>query len=410
MKLLADLHTHSKFSRFGHGKNTIEEMARRANELGLEELAITDHGYKHFFRTSFEKMLKARQIIDDINKWSKTKILLGIEADIINENGDLDIDDDTLALLDILIVGYHRMIPTNFAGYFGGQKNTSEAIEKATRAYLNAIDKYPVTFISHIDSILTTDLYRIGMACRDKGVYIEINNRHTKWTQSQIDDLIASDCMFVVSSDAHRFEDVGNAENAFELIKKYKIPEESVANVAFADEELTEDDKENRLYKNLYNSLRETNPKLYAEITATMGKQAEKSYSRAGAKGALSKEMEDELEKLAREQGIEDYERQDGNESITNYSQENYFEESSNAGTEKQDFEGEVDLKNDNYFESESMDYPGGLEDVNTENNEVYEEQTEQESVQENVSNKPSFHSHIEINPSKNDAFKQQSN
>ena len=52
MKLLADLHTHSKYSRFGHGKNSIEEMAIAANEMGLVEIGITDHGYKHFFRTT----------------------------------------------------------------------------------------------------------------------------------------------------------------------------------------------------------------------------------------------------------------------------------------------------------------------------------------------------------------------
>ena len=67
MKLLADLHTHSKNSRFGHAKNTIEEMAIAANEMGLVEIAITDHGYSHFFRTSKQKLKQARAIVDDIN-------------------------------------------------------------------------------------------------------------------------------------------------------------------------------------------------------------------------------------------------------------------------------------------------------------------------------------------------------
>lgn len=328
MKLLADLHTHSKFSRFGHGKSTIEEMARRANEIGLEELAITDHGLKHFFRTSKTNLVEARQIIDEINTWSKTRILLGVEADIISENGDLDIDEEVLGIIDILVIGYHKMISTDFAGFFGGQKNTNEAVEKATRAYLNAIDKYPVTFISHIDSILTTDLYRIGMACKNKGIFIEINNRHATWTQSQVDDLIASDCMFVVSSDAHSADDVGNAEKAFELIKKYKIPEENIANVQFDESELTDEDKENRFYQNLYESLKVTNPKLYEEITASMGQKTEKpTIQKSNNKGALSKEMEDALEKIAFEQGINDYERKDGNESIDFSKKESLSEE-----------------------------------------------------------------------------------
>ena len=127
MKLLADLHTHSKNSRFGHGKNSIEEMAIAANEIGLVEIGITDHGYSHFFKTSKQKLKQARKIVDEINSWSKTKVLLGIEADIIKEDGTIDIDNETLSMLDILIVGYHRLIFTDFAGLFGNTKKTEQA-------------------------------------------------------------------------------------------------------------------------------------------------------------------------------------------------------------------------------------------------------------------------------------------
>ena len=60
MKLLADLHTHSTNSRFKHGKSSIEEMAIEANEVGLVEIGVTDHGYQHLFRTSKEKLKEAR--------------------------------------------------------------------------------------------------------------------------------------------------------------------------------------------------------------------------------------------------------------------------------------------------------------------------------------------------------------
>ena len=112
MRLLADYHVHSKFSRFFHAKNTIEELVLSANAMGLQEIAVTDHGYKHWCRTSKANMKKARQIIDEINEWSTTKVLLGIEADIIAEDGTIDVDNETLAMIDILIVGYHRLIKT----------------------------------------------------------------------------------------------------------------------------------------------------------------------------------------------------------------------------------------------------------------------------------------------------------
>ena len=63
MKLLADLHTHSKHSRFFHGKDSIMSMVYKANELGLQELAITDHGFKHLFRTSKDKLYEDRKSV-----------------------------------------------------------------------------------------------------------------------------------------------------------------------------------------------------------------------------------------------------------------------------------------------------------------------------------------------------------
>ena len=296
MKLLADLHTHSKFSRFGHGKSSIEEMALEANEIGLVEIGITDHGYAHFFRTNKDNLKQARKIIDEINQWSKTKVLLGVEADIINEDGTLDIDNETLSLLDILIVSYHRMTSTNFASYFGFTKNTPEAKRKCTNAFVNAIRKYPVTIVAHLDSILTTDLYEIGCVCRERGTMIEINNRHAKWSDKQMEDLIASGCMFVVSSDAHTREKIGRVDKSFDLIKKYEIPSERVANVEFEEEEMSEEDRRFSAYQSVYEQLAKTRRDRENVI---------QTRERTEITGKLSSKMEDELRKIAEEKGLE---------------------------------------------------------------------------------------------------------
>lgn len=295
MRILADFHTHSKNSRWFHGKNTIEEMVIAANELGLEEIAITDHGYNHLFRTDKRKIAEARKTVDEINKWSKTKVLLGIEADIIAEDGTIDVDNETLSYLDILIVGYHRMIKTDFASFWGRQEDSEQAKQKATNAFVNAINKYPVTIVSHLDSILTTDLYEIGRACSEKGVMVEINNRHCDWDEDQINDLLASDCMFVVSSDAHRREDVGNVSHAMNIVKKYQIPSEKVANLEFSHNEMSDDDKEMNVYFSIYKQkLRE--------------KEEEDRVREEKRKTEFSEQLSDEMEKalqdIAREKGL----------------------------------------------------------------------------------------------------------
>ena len=301
MKLFADYHTHSKNSRFMHGKNSIMEMAIAANEMGLSEIAITDHGFKHLFRTSKAKIKKAREEIDEINTWSKTKVLLGIEADIISEDGTIDVDNETLAMLDLLVVGYHKMIKTDFANFFGKAPKTEESKVRCTNAFVNCIKRYPVTMISHLDSILTTDMYRIGCACRDKNVMVEINNRHTNWNREQVDELVASGCLFAVCSDAHRREDVGRAERAFNIIRKYEIPTEYVVNVEFDESEKTEDHKEADYYYSIYRE--KQNEKLGKEIAEEEKKMNEFTET-------LSPEMEKALSEIAKEKGL-DYQRKE---------------------------------------------------------------------------------------------------
>lgn len=301
MKLLADLHTHSKYSRFKHGKNTIEELALEANEIGLVEIGVTDHGYAHFFRTNKQNLKQARKLIDEINTWSKTKVLLGIEADIVSENGDLDIDNETLSMLDILIVGYHKMIFTDFANFFGKTKKSEEAKRKCTNAFINAINKYPVTIVSHLDSVLTTDLYEIGRVCRERGTMVEINNRHVNWNEKQMQDLLDSGCMFVISSDAHSRNQVGRVDKAMEYITKYNIPSERIANVEFMEEEKSEEDRKYSAYRSVYEQI--AKQKKEREEYVEHKRQTEIT-------GNLSKEMEKALKDIAQEKGLHYEERQ----------------------------------------------------------------------------------------------------
>ncbi len=300
MRLISDYHTHSKYSRFFHGKNKILEMAISANSMGLSEIAVTDHGFKHLFRTNKAKLKKAREEINEINSWSKTKVLLGIEADIISEDGKLDVDNETLAMLDVLVIGYHRMIKTNFAGYFGNVSKSEEARKRCTRAFVNAINSYPVTIVSHLDSVLKTDLYEIGCACRDNNVLVEINNRHTKWTKEQVDELVASGCLFVVSSDAHNRDDVGKVDNAFDIIKKYEIPTEYVVNVEFEQDEKSEEHREADYYYSIY---KQKQAEKQEKIEANEYKKKTEFTE------SLSDEMEKALKAIAEEKGIEYKER-----------------------------------------------------------------------------------------------------
>ncbi|MEW6683879.1 MAG: DNA polymerase/3'-5' exonuclease PolX [Nitrospirota bacterium] len=91
------------------GANSIEDMAREAKRHGLEYIAITDHTKSlAMTKGSDEKKLRKQMAaIDESNtKGLGIKILKGAEVNI-NKDGTLDIDDETLAMLDVVGVAVH---------------------------------------------------------------------------------------------------------------------------------------------------------------------------------------------------------------------------------------------------------------------------------------------------------------
>ncbi len=104
--LKGDLQTHSDWT---DGEHSMKEMAEAAKKKGLEYICITDHT-KSLAMTggSDEKrILKQMAEIDKLQKeLSGIKILKGAEVNI-NKDGTLDIDDETLAKLDVVGASVH---------------------------------------------------------------------------------------------------------------------------------------------------------------------------------------------------------------------------------------------------------------------------------------------------------------
>ena len=117
-KICGIYHTHTKFSKFFHGKDSAEDMIAEAENLGLEEYAITDHGVKHFFGIRKKNIKKLREIIDEANKTRKVKTLMGMELNLLGVNGETDFCDECEGCLDIRLMGVHRAGRTTLKNFF----------------------------------------------------------------------------------------------------------------------------------------------------------------------------------------------------------------------------------------------------------------------------------------------------
>ncbi|HIE09796.1 MAG TPA: PHP domain-containing protein, partial [Armatimonadetes bacterium] len=101
-----DLHVHTKWTDGGH---TIEEMARKAKELGYEYLGVCDHSKAMTFVHGLDERRLLEQVkeIRALNERLKgIRVLTGVEVDILPD-GSLDLAEEVLDQVDIVVASVH---------------------------------------------------------------------------------------------------------------------------------------------------------------------------------------------------------------------------------------------------------------------------------------------------------------
>ncbi|RKD30115.1 PHP domain-containing protein [Thermohalobacter berrensis] len=241
MKIIGDFHTHTVYS---HGKGTIRQNVESARKKGLKEIAICDHGPSHMgFGVKRENLKRMREEVDRLNSiYNDIKILLGVEANIISYEGDIDVDDDIMKYLDILLVGFHfgakpasisdalKLYGMNYAG------KIIPSIGKTARYYntqalVNAINRYNIDLITHPGAKVDIDTRKLAKAAAKRKTALEINASHGQLTVEYIKIAMKEDVKFIISSDAHRPEDVGNLDEGIKRAKEAGLSVDRIINV-----------------------------------------------------------------------------------------------------------------------------------------------------------------------------------
>lgn len=248
LKLTNALHCHTYYS---HGKNSIEEMVKEAVDLGLEKIVISEHGKCHIYARKLNNTLYREMkdtIIELRKKYPKIEILMGLEANVISVEGDIDVDKELLDMLDVLYVGFHSgIIFTGLKNYYsipfinilnkklGFKFLDKKCIKQNTQIMEKVLNKYPINMITHPTSRFNIDYKRIADICEQKNIIMEINSAREKLDANELKNLINHKVMFAVGTDAHKKEDILKWEKAKEFIIESKIPLERVVNVVEED-------------------------------------------------------------------------------------------------------------------------------------------------------------------------------
>lgn len=241
MLLFGDYHTHTRYSRFLHGKNTIEQNVKAAVQKGLKEIGITEHGFNHvLFGVRRRNIKKMRAEIDRLNKIYPIKIYLGIEANLISYDGDIDLTPQEQQWFDYIVMGYHLVAKParhNLKKFMLNYKMaktgryTEQMIENNTQAYIKAITKNNITFISHIGSKFKCDIVRVAQACQQTNTLLEINSKRICYTAQDVKTLVDMGTKFIINSDAHKAKRVGECNYATNFAIMHNIPTNLIVNI-----------------------------------------------------------------------------------------------------------------------------------------------------------------------------------
>ena len=223
MNFIADLHTHTLFS--DHAFNTVTEMITQAQKLGLKGIAITDHGpampdsghHWHFIN----KGQLPKKIGDMI-------VMFGIEADVMNIDGELDISDSYLSNLDWVIASIHKDIIPKLS------------FEEATQLWLNVAYNPYVDMIGHCEQVEHYFDYEKVVpvfAQNNKVVEMNVNSAVVRPAgQKNMEELAKAckkyGCKIAVNSDAHSIYTLGQTGNVPEMLRRIDFPQELIVNAS----------------------------------------------------------------------------------------------------------------------------------------------------------------------------------
>lgn len=226
MKIELDVHTHTIAS--GHAFSTLQEMVQAASEKGLKLLGITEHApgipgscSPIYFRNLY--VVPRRMYGVDL--------LLGAEINILDCEGNIDMDEFYLNLLDLRIAGIHSLC---YAG---------STPEENTHGMVQAIANPYIHIISHPgDGTAKLNFEPIVLAAKEHHTLLEINNSSLRPCRKKMDARdnnleILRLCKryevpVILGSDAHISFDIATYDYALQLVGETEFPEELIMNTS----------------------------------------------------------------------------------------------------------------------------------------------------------------------------------
>lgn len=236
MRQWAEYHTHTNYS---DGKGSIEDNVKAALKVGLKRIGISDHGPGHlYYGISRRKIERMRSEVERLGEqYPEIEILLGVEANILDDKGNIDLSDKYLPYFDYVLAGYHfGSVPTSLRGLHNHFRNFIKRTKMSqmrynTKALVEAMKNNDLFVLTHPGDKGLIDIGEVAETAVKTGTVLEINEHHKILTLGQLQHIKHLDLKYVVSSDAHRPQDIGKVPYSMETVRLAQLNPDSVINI-----------------------------------------------------------------------------------------------------------------------------------------------------------------------------------
>ena len=221
-----DFHVHSSYSLDGQG--TPSSIVDAAEARDLAAIAITDHGPELSVGISPDKIIPRLQDIEIARKDAGIPVFIGMEANIVGPDGEIDLDGELVEKLDLVLIGMHNL------------RSSVSDLEELAMEYLttvvNVVERKQVDILAHqfqlqrylLPYLPQGEVIEFVKLAAKMEVAVELNSKYRVPDKDFLRSCLREGVKLSLGTDAHTVAEVGRVDWPMAMLRRIGAKQEDM--------------------------------------------------------------------------------------------------------------------------------------------------------------------------------------